>query len=133
MREQSLPPCETRLTIEKFKSFIIILLTLSKSLLMVETPIEVLISIGHKLHKLTVIIEVKNDLDTMGSSETYSALTTIVTRGNQAKGETGLNTCTMGLNAEFNRLLNPIHIPKGMAIIAATINPAVTVNRLVNI
>ena len=46
------------------------LLTLSKSLLIEETPIDVLITIGHKLHKLTVINDVINDLDTKGSSDT---------------------------------------------------------------
>ena len=46
------------------------LLTLRRSLSIEETPIEVLITMGHKLHKLTVINEVKNDLDTKGSSDT---------------------------------------------------------------
>ena len=67
------------------------LLTFNKSLSIDETPIDVLITIGHKLHKLTVINDVRNDLETMGSSDTYKALTIMVTSGNHARGETGLN------------------------------------------
>ena len=57
----------------------------------------------------------------------------MVTNGNQANGETGLNICTIGLKAEFNFLLSPIQIPIGIAIAAATKKPLVTVTKLVNI
>ena len=57
----------------------------------------------------------------------------MVTSGSHASGETGLNICTIGFNAEFNLALKPIHMPSGMAINAATKKPLVTVIKLVNI
>ena len=40
----------------------------------------------------TVMAEIKNDLANIGSVVTYNALTTIVTMGSHASGDTGLNT-----------------------------------------
>ena len=64
---------------------------------MEDTPTVVLIMVGHMQHKVTVIAEVRNDFENTGSLVTYTALTTIVTSGNQANGETGLNNCIKGL------------------------------------
>ena len=58
---------------------------------MLATPTVVFINVGHKQHNVTVIAEVTNDLENIGSSETYNALTIIVTIGSHAKGDTGLN------------------------------------------
>ena len=66
--------------------------TFSKSRSMDATPMAVLISVGHRQHSVTVIAEVINDFSNIGSLVTYTALTTMVTMGSQASGETGLNT-----------------------------------------
>ena len=63
------------------------------------TPTVVLITVGHRQHSATVKAEVRKDLANNGSSLTYRALTSMVTRGSQAKGETGLNTWISGLIA----------------------------------
>ena len=65
-------------------------LTLIKSLLTEVTPTAVLMRVGHRLHSITVMAEVIKDLGTP-SGLLYTALTTIVTSGSQAKGEMGLN------------------------------------------
>ena len=69
----------------------------------------------------------------MGSGDTYTALTTIVTKGSQANGETGLKIWIIGLTASFSVLLNPTAILRGMARQAATRKPLITVTRLVKI
>src|SRR5690606_25275173 len=65
-------------------------LTLTRSALTEVTPTAVLSSVGHRLHSITVIDEVMNDFG-KPSCAVYKALTTMVTSGNQASGETGLN------------------------------------------
>ena len=84
------------------------------------TPTDVIITTGYKQHSVTVIIEFKKDLETTGSGVTYSALSTIITSGDQAKGDTGLNIWIIGLTAVFKFLLSPTAIPKGTATIAAS-------------
>jgi hypothetical protein len=66
---------------------------------MLATPSDVLMSAGHSEHNVTVIAELTNDFCSNGSLLTYTALTTIVTIGSHASGETGLKICTSGLIA----------------------------------
>ena len=66
--------------------------TLTRSWLTDVTPTEVFINVGHRQHNDTVNMDVRKDLATIGSSVTYTALTTMVTSGSQASGETGLNS-----------------------------------------
>ena len=107
--------------------------TLVRSWLTEVTPTAVFMSVGHRQHRETVNMEVRKDLDTIGSSLTYSALTTMVTSGNQASGDTGLNNCTSGFTAACTVLLRPMTMPSGMAIIDASRKPLMTVIRLVPI
>src|SRR5690606_32886092 len=74
-------------------------LTLMRSLSTPATPTVVLMTVGQRQHRATVIAEVTKDLLNIGFSETYSALTTMVTRGNQARGDTGLKSWMIGLTA----------------------------------
>ena len=74
---------------------------------MLATPSAVLISAGHSEHSVTVIAGVQNDFGNSGSELTYSALTTIVTIGSQASGETGLNSCTSGFTAALTVFDSP--------------------------
>jgi hypothetical protein len=55
-----------------------------------DTPTAVLMTVGHNEQRVTVIAEFKNDFGNIGSADTYTALTTMVTSGNHAKGDTGL-------------------------------------------
>ena len=66
--------------------------TLIKSRSVVETPKEVLTRVGHKEQSATVIAEFKKESSNIGSSETTNDPTTIITIGNQARGETGLRS-----------------------------------------
>ena len=63
----------------------------------------------------------------------YTALTTMVTIGNQASGDTGLKICTSGLIAPYSLGLRPQATPTGMAIRLASTKPVNTVSRLVPI
>ena len=65
-------------------------LTLIKSLLTPATPTAVLIMVGHMEQRVTVSMEIMNDLENIGSSLTYTELTTKVMSGNHASGDTGL-------------------------------------------
>ena len=109
-----------------------VITTLTRSSSIAATPTEVLITIGQIQHKVTVIIEFKKDLATTGSGVTYSALTTIVTSGSHASGDTGLNSCTSGFNAAWRVPLRPIRMPTGMASSDASTKPDITVTRLRN-
>src|SRR3954468_392079 len=109
------------------------LATLSRSLSIDATPTAVLITVVHSEHSVTVIAELMKDFSKNGSAETYSALTTMVTIGNHASGDTGLNSWISGLNIALNVLLTPHRIPSGTAISVASRNPANTVLRLVDI
>jgi hypothetical protein len=101
---------------------------------MEDTPTAVLIKVGHNEHKVTVIAEVKKDFSNQESGDvTYMELTTNVTMGNQAKGETGLNSCISGLSAVLNTGLMPHNNPSGTAIKLAITKPANTVYKLVKI
>ncbi|MNE73660.1 hypothetical protein D3C80_1696830 [compost metagenome] len=66
---------------------------------MLATPTVVLITVGHRQHSATVSAEVTKDLANSGSLLVYTALTTMVTSGSQASGDTGLNTWISGLMA----------------------------------
>ena len=57
----------------------------------------------------------------------------MVTSGNQASGDTGLNTWISGLTAAWKCRFRPTTMPRGTAIAVATMNPARTVTRLVRI
>ena len=57
----------------------------------------------------------------------------MVTIGNQARGETGFITCTMGLIARYIVLLKPETMPMGIAISEPMMKPVKTVKRLVSI
>ena len=108
--------------------------TLIKSLSIDDTPTAVLISVGHNEHSVTVIAEVRNDFSNQASSPpVYMALTTSVTMGSQAKGDTGLKICTNGLMAVLKTGLMPQNRPSGTAINVAITKPANTVYRLVKI
>src|SRR6188768_258951 len=107
--------------------------TFSRSRSMEETPSEVLITVGHSEHRATVMEETRKDFSTTGLSLTYSALTTSVTMGSQARGEIGLNTCTKGLKAASTMRLMPQRMPMGTARSVANRNPVNTVFRLVTI
>ncbi len=109
------------------------LATLSRSLSIDATPTAVLMTVVHSEHSVTVMAELMNDFSKNGSAETYSALTTMVTIGSHARGETGLNTWISGLNMALNVLLAPQRIPRGTAIRVANRKPANTVFRLVKI
>src|SRR6186713_2627353 len=109
------------------------LATLSRSLSMDATPTAVLMTVVHNEHNITVIAEFTNDFSKNGSAETYRALTTMVTIGSHASGETGLNTWISGLNIALKVLLAPQRMPSGTAISVASRNPANTVLRLVKI
>ena len=56
-------------------------------------------TVGQRQQRVTVMAELRNDLAKKGSSLTYTALTIMVTRGSQAKGETGLKTWMKGFIA----------------------------------
>ena len=64
----------------------------------VEAPTAVLTRVGQMEHSITHSIETRYDLEIIGSSLTYTALTTRVTMGSQASGDTGLNSWITGLN-----------------------------------
>ncbi len=95
------------------------------------TPSAVLIKVAHNEHKDTVIAEMMNDLGKSPLLVTYTALTTIVTSGSQARGETGLNIWIRGFKALITVLLNPQITPIGSATSEAMTNPINTVFRLV--
>src|SRR5690606_1020963 len=63
--------------------------TFSRSRSMEFTPTPVLINVGHNEHNVTVMTEITKDFSNIGSALTYTALTMMVTSGNQASGETG--------------------------------------------
>src|SRR5690606_35239360 len=83
-------------------------LTLLRSLLTEATPTAVLITVGHTQQSATVISEVMKDFGSAGSGLLYTEATTRVTRGNQARGDTGLNTWINGLTALYRALLRPM-------------------------
>src|SRR5689334_13347752 len=89
--------------------------TFSRSLSIDATPTAVLITVVHSEHSVTVIAELMNDFSKNGLVETYNALTTIVTIGSHASGDTGLNTWISGLNIALKVLLAPHRIPSGTA------------------
>ena len=100
---------------------------------MLATPSEVLMSAGHREHRVTVMAEFTNDFGSHGSVLTYSALTTIVTIGSHARGDTGLKSCTSGFTAAFTVFDRPARMPTGTATSVASTKPANTVRRLVQI
>jgi hypothetical protein len=55
--------------------------------------------VGHIEQRVTVNIEMMNDLENKGSSLTYTELTTKVINGSHASGDTGLKICMTGFNA----------------------------------
>ncbi len=57
----------------------------------------------------------------------------MVTMGNQASGETGLKSCTMGFKAPLNGLESPEAMPSGTATMVAITKPSPTVFNEVNI
>src|SRR6476660_5969274 len=118
--------CVLRLSRSTFATF-------SRSLSMEATPTAVLMTVVQSEHSVTVTAELMNDFSKNGSADTYSALTTIVTIGSHASGETGLNTWISGLNMALNVLLAPHRIPSGTATSVASTKPANTVLRLVRI
>ena len=56
----------------------------------------------------------------------------IVTIGNHANGDTGLNVWIRGFSAVYKVVLKPQTIPIGMAIKLANKNPVITVTILVS-
>ena len=64
---------------------------------------------------------------------TYTALTTIVTIGSQASGDTGLKIWISGFSAALIVVLRPQRMPTGTAMSVASRKPMNTVCRLVRI
>src|SRR5687768_15868329 len=64
--------------------------TFNRSLSMDATPTAVLMMVGHNEHSVTVMAEIRKAFSKRGSAVTYTALTTMVTMGSQASGDTGL-------------------------------------------
>ena len=109
---------------------------------MEETPKAVLTKVGHKEHKDTVIAEAKNagltsnepnigrlfiiEINALFSGSGIKPPTTIRPMGNQTIGDTGLNIAINGVKAHINDLFKPHNMPKGTAIIVASINPVNT-------
>ena len=97
------------------------------------TPSAVLMIVGHSEHSVTVMAEIRKDFSNIGSFVTYTALTTIVTIGSHASGDTGLKIWISGLNAALIVLLRPQRMPSGTARSVASRKPVNTVFRLVRI
>src|SRR5262249_27499795 len=97
--------------------------TFIRSLSMLATPSAVLINAGQSEHSVTVMAEFTNDFWNSGSELTYTALTTIVTIGNHASGDTGLKICTSGLIAALIVRDSPASTPSGTATSAASTKP----------
>ena len=89
--------------------------------------------VGHSEHKVTVIAEITSDLGNQSAVSTYKAETIIVTIGNHARGDTGLNICIKGLMAPLKVRDKPDAIPIGMAMMVPSKNPRPTVNNEVTI
>ena len=107
--------------------------TFVRSLSIEETPYAVLINVGHSEHSVTVIADTRKDFSNNPSLVTCTAETTIVTRGSQARGETGLNIWISGLKAALTNSDMPHRIPSGTATSVAIRKPIATVCRLVTI
>ncbi len=78
--------------------------------------------------------ETRNDFWNHAPSDVmYTALTTSVTIGSHASGDTGRNTWISGFSAACTVRLRPQRMPTGTAISVAIRNPVNTVLRLVRI
>ena len=80
---------------------------------MEDTPTAVLIRVGHSEHSVTVMAEVRNAFSNQRIVGDVEALTTMVTIGSHASGETGLKIWISGLMAAFTVGDRPQRSPAG--------------------
>ena len=92
-----------------------------------ETPSAVLINVGQSEQSVTVTAEITKLLGRSPSFEAANAETTIVTIGNHASGDTGLNIWISGLSTAFAIGDSPAAMPRGTAIAVAIKKPKKTV------
>ena len=101
--------------------------TFIRSLSMEETPWAVLISVGQSEQRVTVTAETMNDFSKRPLLLVIRAETTMVTKGSQASGETGLKIWISGLSAAFTPGESPQRMPSGTATKVAMRKPMATV------